>query len=93
MIDRLLEMVQKIHPTAYFTNKSENDDAYRFSYEDKNEICFTSHVHKSNGFCTYINKKSGIVYMYCYSRKCTKLFKLGYLDRDNDWENTAIKIN
>lgn len=93
VVNRLLEMLQTLHPTAYFTNQTSNKNGFRFSYRDKTEPCFTGHIHKSNGFNVYIKPDTGETYVHCLSQKCDKLFKLGYFDRDQDWKNQVVRIN
>lgn len=91
--ERLLELLHNIHPTAYYTNKTSDDNGWRFSYTDRNEPCFTGHHHKNNGFAIYIKEYTGEAYMHCHSNKCSNLFKLGFMDRDTTWKAEALKIN
>lgn len=93
ILTRIYELLQFIHPTAKFTNKTPNDNGWRFSYTDKSELCYTGHTHKSNGFCVYIKPNNGDIYMYCYSSKCGRLYKLGNLHYDNTWQQDALLIN
>ena len=93
IVERLLELLHNIHPTAYFTNKTSDDNGWRFSYTDRNEPCFSGHQHKNNGFCCYIKEATGEVYSHCHSNKCSKLLKLGLIDRDTTWKGEALKVN
>ena len=49
ILDRIYELLQFIHPTAYFTNKTQDGNGWRFSYHDKSEVCFTGKTHQHNG--------------------------------------------
>ena len=89
---RIKELLQTIHPTAIFTNKSK-DNGYRFSYSDKTEPCFTGKKHKNNGFVVFLNNFTGILKMFCYSQKCSRLFKLGHLYYDITYTIEAFYVN
>ena len=93
IIDRLLELLQNVHPTAFYTGKTADNNGYRFSYKDRLEPCYTGHVHKNNGFCCYIRRLSGEVFIFCHSIKCSRVYKIGYFHKDNEWKNELIKIN
>ena len=93
IIDRLLELLQNVHPTALYTGKTTDNNGYRFSYKDRTEPCYTGHIHKNNGFCCYIRRLSGEVFIFCHSIKCSRVYKIGYFHKDNEWKNELIKIN
>ena len=93
ILTRFSELLQSIHPTAYFTGKTSDGRGWRYSYHDRDEACYTGHTHKHNGFSIYIKPQTGHVYMFCYSAKCSRLFKLGNLHIDKLWEKEAIHIN
>jgi hypothetical protein len=65
-----LELVKKIHPTAFYTGSS------RFSYTDRTELCYTGVKHDSNGF--YVSENSRYIYMKCMSSNCNKIHILLY---------------
>jgi len=67
---KYLELVKKIHPTAFYTGNS------RFSYTDRTELCYTGVKHDSNGFYVYENIK--YIYMKCMSSNCKKTYILTY---------------
>jgi hypothetical protein len=92
-IFKLIEIIQQIHPTVYYTNKTDDGYGYRFSYTDRNELCYTGIKHDNNGFCAYINGKTGDIYLFCHSKKCKRLYKIGNIDYNNKWKDTAIIIN
>jgi hypothetical protein len=93
VIIRLRELLQHLHPTAYYTGPTSGLGlGFRFSYEDKNELCYTGYKHKNNGFYIYIKQATGHVNMYCHSSKCQRLFRLGLIHRDTDWNIDAIRI-
>ena len=91
IIDRLLELALTVHPTAYFTGRY--NDGFRFSYSDKNEPCYTGKTHNSNGFALFIKPNTGFVYMFCFSVRCSLLFKLGHLYDKTTWNIGAIYID
>jgi hypothetical protein len=92
IINRTYELLQFIHPTAHFTNRT-TDGGWRFSYSDKTEVCYMGHIHKSNGFNVYVRPTNGDVMIYCLSKRCGKLFKLGNLHFDTLWKKEAMNIN
>ncbi len=93
IITRIYELLQSVHPTAKFTNKTEDNRGWRFSYTDRTEPCYTGHIHDKNGFSVFIKPNNGEIYMYCYSTKCGKLFKIGNLHSDKKWRYEAITID
>ncbi len=93
VLDRVYELVQVIHPTAFFTNMTQKRDGFRFSYNDKNEPCYTGRLHQHNGFAIFIRNDTGNVYMYCFSVHCQRLFRLGNLKQDDTWKQEAVRIN
>ena len=90
LIERLIDLASTIHPTAKYTGRI--GDGYRFSYDDRTEPCYTGHTHKSNGFSVFIKPNTGFVYMFCFSAKCGKLFKLGHLYNVTNWDIGAKVI-
>ena len=93
LIERLQELATIIHPSAYFTNTTQDDRGYRFSYYDRTEPCYTGREHSTNGFNIYVKSHNGDVYAFCLSPHCQKLFKLGNLHYDETWKNEATTIN
>jgi hypothetical protein len=93
ILDRIYELLQFVHPTAYFTNKTQDNNGWRFSYRDKSEVCYTGKVHQHNGFGVFINASTGNVYMYCYSARCGHLYKLGNLHYDSLWERESVRLS
>jgi len=93
ILDRINELLQFVHPTAFFTGMTSDRNGWRFSYSDKSEVCYTGHTHKNNGFAVFIKSTDANVYMYCYSTKCGKLYKLGNLHLDTLWKQESIHIN
>ena len=92
IVIRIKELLQTVHPTAVFTNKTK-DNGYRFSYSNKMEPCFTGVKHKNNGFAVFLNPYTGILKMFCYSQKCSRLFKLGHLYYDVTYHIGALLIS
>jgi hypothetical protein len=92
IIIRVKEMLQDLHPTAYYSGRTSDNYGFRFSYNDRTESCYTGHTHKNNGFCIYIKQATGDVFMYCHSTKCQKIYKLGVIHRDTNWNVNAIRI-
>ena len=93
IINRIIELLQNVHPTAFYTGKTSDNNGYRFSYRDRTEPCYSGHCHKNNGFCCYIRRLSGEVYIFCHSVKCSRIYKIGYFHKDCNWKNEIIKIN
>lgn len=91
ILNRIYELLQYIHPTAHYTGKS--GEGWRFEYTDKTELCYTGHTHKRNGFIVYIKPTNGFIYMYCYSTKCGRLYKLGHLYYDYSWKIEGTHVN
>jgi hypothetical protein len=93
ILNRFNELLQFVHPTAFFTNMTRDNVGWRYGYTDRTELCYTGHTHKSNGFVIHIKPNNGNIYIYCYSNKCGKLFKLGNLHFDTKWRQESLKIN
>jgi hypothetical protein len=70
-INYILKLLQPYHRTANYTGQSSCGKGWRFSYYDKNELCYTGNIHKSNGFYVFENREKGILYMKCMSKNCT----------------------
>jgi hypothetical protein len=68
-VTEILKLVRKIHPTAIFTGKSFSSNGYRFTYTDREELCYTGNKHKSNGFMVFY-EKDGEINMKCLSENC-----------------------
>ena len=93
IIQRILELLRNlIHPTAVYTGIT-HDNGYRFTYNDRTETCYTGYQHKNNGFCVYIKNNTNLLYMFCYSAKCNKLFLLGHLYENVTWNIGAHKFD
>lgn len=90
LIERLIVLASIVHPTAKYTGRV--GDGYRFTYDDRTEPCYTGHIHKSNGFSVFIKPNTGFVYMFCFSARCGKLFKLGHLYNVTNWDVGAKVI-
>lgn len=93
LLHRIYELVQVVHPTAFFTNLTQKHDGFRFSYRDKSEPCYTGRLHEKNGFAVFIRNDTGNVYMYCFSSHCQRLYMLGNINRDDTWKREATPIN
>jgi len=63
-----IDLLKPIHPSAYFTG--ETNGKYRFSYHNRNELCYTGNQHDSNGF--YISENDRTISMKCLSENCKK---------------------
>jgi hypothetical protein len=68
--EELLPFVQRVHPTAIWTNKIKSG-AQRFTYKDRSEPCFaTGMIHEgTNGFFAWKDKK-GAIRVKCMSDHC-----------------------
>lgn len=69
-INELMGLIRPHHPSAEYTGRSACGTGWRFSYEDKNELCYTGHRHTSNGFYVFEDENRGIIYMKCMSTSC-----------------------
>jgi hypothetical protein len=69
-INYLLNLVRSVHRTAEYTGRSSCGTGWRFSYADKNEMCYTGNKHVSNGFYVFEDTVKGIIYMKCMSENC-----------------------
>jgi len=63
-----IDLLKPVHPSAYFTG--ETNGKYRFSYHNKNELCYTGNQHDSNGF--YVSENDRTISMKCLSGNCKK---------------------
>lgn len=72
-IQYILNLAKKVHQTAFYTGNHYNEKGWRFSYHNKNELCYTGNKHKSNGF--YVFEEKEYIYMKCMSGRC-KTIKL-----------------
>lgn len=68
-INNLIKLIKPYHETVIYTGESSCGTGWRFTYENRDEPCYTGHKHNSNGFYVYENKK-GHIYMKCMSTKC-----------------------
>lgn len=68
-INHILGLIRSIHRTAEYTGRSSCGEGWRFSYLDKNELCYTGNRHDSNGFYVFEDPIKGI-YMKCMSQNC-----------------------
>lgn len=82
-INDIIKLIKPYHETVVYTGQTACGTGWRFTYEDKNETCYTGNTHKSNGFYVYENKDIGYMYMKCLSSKCTSIQILN--------KNTIIK--
>lgn len=74
-----IDLLKPVHPSAYFTGES--NGKYRFSYHNKNELCYTGNKHDSNGF--YVSENDRFISMKCLSSNCKKKYILKK-KKDND---------
>ena len=76
-MNELMELIKPIHPTAKYTGRTSCGNGWRFSYENKNEKCYTGNFHESNGFYVFEKPECNIIYMKCMSDNCKGTFTLG----------------
>lgn len=69
-VNELIKLIKPMHPTVSYTGRSSCGTGWRFSYANKNELCYTGNAHDSNGFYVFENEKKGIIYMKCMSDSC-----------------------
>jgi len=74
-----IDLLKPVHPSAYFTGESQGK--YRFSYHNKDELCYTGNHHDSNGF--YVSENDRFISMKCLSSNCKKKYILKK-KKDND---------
>lgn len=67
-----IDLLKPVHPSAYFTGES--NGKYRFSYHNKDELCYTGNHHDSNGF--YVSENDQVISMKCLSSNCKKKYIL-----------------
>jgi len=84
-INQLIGLARKVHPTAEYTGRSSCGTGWRFSYEDKNELCYSGNKHDSNGFYIFEDTNRGIIYMKCMSSNCKGI---EVLERNNSKKNS-----
>lgn len=88
---KILEIVKKYHPSAYFINYENN--YYNFDYTNTNELCIATNQKHNNihGFsCYFVNTK---LYAKCYSKKCEYSKHIGFIDDVDEFINNSIQIN
>lgn len=68
-IKDLIKLIRPYHETVVYTGETSCGAGWRFTYKDRNELCYTGNTHKSNGFHVYENK-DGLIYMKCLSSRC-----------------------
>jgi hypothetical protein len=69
-INYLISLITPYHKFVTYTGRSTDGDGWRFSYEDKSELCYTGNRHDSNGFYVFEDLQKGIIYMKCMSSSC-----------------------
>eukprot|EP00891_Asterochloris_glomerata_P005784 jgi/Astpho2/5784/Aster-02303 len=80
-IERVLQLAQKIHPSAYYEKRSKQDlcdpaVGLHFNYTDRSEPCWTGNSHDQQGFVCYLGDY-GSVWCRCWSDKCSRRHFLG----------------
>ena len=69
-VNELINLIKPVHPTVSYTGRSACGTGWRFSYSNRNELCYTGNIHDSNGFYVFENETKGIIYMKCMSNNC-----------------------
>jgi hypothetical protein len=69
-INYLMTLIRDVHRSAEYTGRSSCGSGWRFSYSNKDELCYTGNRHKSNGFYVFEDTTRGIIYMKCMSSDC-----------------------
>lgn len=91
--NKLLILVKKYHPTAYYTNY--HSGCYGFSYTNRKERCpISSNIHSgTNGFYCY--ESSLGIYMRCHSEHCKnhKPLHIGYIEDIDEIIHDAVQID
>jgi hypothetical protein len=72
----IFNLVHKVHKTAEYTGRSSCGEGWRFSYKNKDELCYTGKRHVSNGFYVFEDLTKGIIYMKCMSSNCKSKYIL-----------------
>lgn len=87
-INYLIQLLKPYHQTAEYTGPSPCG-GWRFSYHNKDELCYTGNRHKSNGFYVFEDTDRKIIYMKCMSNKCNGI---QILVNNNKSVNKSIKL-
>ena len=71
LIEKITELLKKIHPTIYFTGRIDSKNFINFSYTDRLETCYSdpTRTHDNLNIWAFI-RENGSVYSGCYSANC-----------------------